>query len=449
MGESRRDRALREATKRARTVKWAREGGNGPLVDGRTSNARSQHERSRASTRSSSTATPARRSSDLTALYKGTVTPRTTSGVNAVAAIMTQGFPGARGLLPSSGLGRAGLNRAFSGQYAPGAGAPGAPSLLDQALALIPQPNRADYIGPYDEAEASARQAYEAALPAIQGAYGQLRGDLAELHTDTNAQQAIISQQLQQRLGQGAAEVSGMNEAVLADLAAQGVIPELMGRTGAEANQQLANVKEQGVSEQAMSDRLAQVSRQSQQSRLSDVGLAESAAQANAATNLEGILQQIGVGRAEAGREYTADSQSAATAAAELRLEAAAADEKAKVEQAKAMADVLKEAEKSAPTAHDEFVKNVMPTMGPKAAALFDTILGNVKGKGQEALVRAMREIDRLEAGGGTYEHYDDAGNLEFSFKPDTATLRRWLEAYYDEDTKVHDPKLLQRLGLV
>lgn len=312
---------------------------------------------------------------------------------------------------------------------------------LEALLASIPGVDRNAYVAPFDQAESAARSAYEAAVPSIESTYANLQQRLAGNQADFASEQQGVSQGLEQRIAQGLGDVRSTVAPSLADLMDQGGGGSLTAGVEAENAQQLANLKVQGGEERALTDRLAQVQSQSAQDRSSDAELAQSAALANASTNLESTLQQIGLGRADAERQFNLDSAQRAAQVADAR--------------AQYQAQQLEQMEKLATTPRDDFIGSWEERVqrNPLATAAFGEITGAVKGTGPMAMTQALQQIESGLQGGvdpvdgeeippGVWKLSDGR-----KFRLDRDVLAQWIRDYYDDQTRRISPQVLAYLG--
>lgn len=197
---------------------------------------------------------------------------------------------------------------------APPAEGGGGEDLLGMQLAALGAgPDKAAYLKPFEEAEARARQAHGEALPVIASAYDTLRSKLGAGQQDFAGEQARVASEQQARAAQLSDNVRRLQAPALADVQAQsggGAAPSLTAGVIAQATQNEANLTDAQRRQGAFLDNLARTSEQSHTSRLTDTHAAQQAASQNASFNLDQILGQLGMQRANAERQYGADVQS-------------------------------------------------------------------------------------------------------------------------------------------
>lgn len=318
----------------------------------------------------------------------------------------------------------------------------GAPDPLDAILAGLPPIDRAAYLTPFDEADAAARAAHAAAVPSIQSGYADLEQRMGATRDDTAAQLEAMRLASEQMGAQGAAELGGRATSTADSLRLLGVDGANLGRAQAGLETIQATQGENAAAHTQSADRIGDIFNQSANSRISDQALAEQAALSNADNTLSATLQRIGLGRAEAEQKFQQDSTDRQMTLADLQLrqqEQAAAQAS---EQAKAQGDLAKEAQRLAQqfavAPSQEFRDNYDVIAGkfPKAIQVFEDLTKGTP-KGKEGYVAALRRLegvaDLLENGGYKSEATGETFNNQF----DLATIRSWLQAYYDDKPRL------------
>lgn len=184
---------------------------------------------------------------------------------------------------------------------------------LQRALSYLGGgPDRNAYIAPFDQAAQRAQDAYNAAVPNIAQQYAQLTSGLSQHEQDYQAQAAATQQAQRAAVDSQQQLLQRLQAPVAADLAAQGgnaAVGSLTGAVQAAMAAGQANLGQQGLAQQQLSQNLQNAQRQSYDSRIQDTQVAQQAAQGNASANLNSILNQIGLQRANAEKQYAADAQ--------------------------------------------------------------------------------------------------------------------------------------------
>lgn len=187
----------------------------------------------------------------------------------------------------------------------------GAEGFLGMELAALGGgPEKDSYLRPFDEAEQRVRSTYTQALPDITRAYDELRTRLGAGQQQFSAEQAQIASEQQARMAQLAEKVKQLQGPAGADLAAQSggsAAPSLTAGVNAQAASTEANLADAQRRQQAFLENLARTGEQSASSRLASTHTAQQAATGNATQNLNTILSQLGLQKANAEARYQND----------------------------------------------------------------------------------------------------------------------------------------------
>lgn len=327
------------------------------------------------------------------------------------------------------------------------------PSELDQLLASLGvAPNRGDYVRPYDEAEGRANAAYQAAGPSIASTYDQLRQQIAGGQTAADARQAQFAAGVSADQNAARSTIEQLQAAGLADLKAQGgdaLTPSLVGGAQVNANQNIANLLARGDSQRTLMSNTANAEDQSLAGRKLDADAGQAAAASNARTNLDSILNQIGLGRANAERQFQGDTQDRAQQEAGIRLKYHEAEiDRLNAEQKKAD-EMAKALDKVSTTPAKDFANSYAARAQrfPLATQVFEDITRMAKGKGQVGLAQALRILEAAKPAlaKGQYSLDDDT---PIRARIDSQVLANWLHAFYDDETKRPNRDALAQLGI-
>ena len=316
--------------------------------------------------------------------------------------------------------------------YGPGIGPPPAPGLdpatasvraaLERVLASLGGgPDRNAYIAPFDQASARAQQSYEAAVPVIANQYGSLRQGLEGTQ---QAQQAQAQQVQAQQAAQQAAQqqlLQNLQAPVAADLAAQGGQAQVGSLTGAlqasmAAGQ--AGLGAAGAAQTQLSQNLANSADQSFDSRIEDSRLAETAAAGNASANLNSILNQIGLQKANAERQYLNDSQGFQGQRQQIELQLAQlqdasrqaalqAQDPSRILQGLQANDQLAayQRQRNAPPAYQLF--DTWRRDNPVATSLVENVFGQAEDPNEAFSILAEMARSQAKKNGGQFITYD------------------------------------------
>lgn len=317
-----------------------------------------------------------------------------------------------------------------------------------------PAPDRAAYVQPFDDAEARSRETFTQAQGTIGSQYDALKAALGANHAQAQGVQQRLGDERLAQYAAAAAQIGELNSDVLRDIQLQG--GGNAGAVTAEIGNREAEMRAQQARQQGLADEMAQSRQRSHDTRLADSDLLRQSALADAQNNLNSILNQIGVGRAQAERQYTNDAQDYARSQASARLSAvkeamsqaddeAKAAEKFETERQK----ILKSIESSP---YDEFMAGYADRAArfPKSVQVFESITNAAKGKGQMGLAQALRILGdhSKDISSGNYHlDYDDPeSRIRNRINP--TVLENWLRAYYDTDSKSPSKRKAEEMGL-
>jgi hypothetical protein len=293
---------------------------------------------------------------------------------------------------------------------------------LERALASLGGgPDRNAYVAPFDQAEARAREAHAAAVPTIAGQYADMTRGLG----DTQRAQQAQAQQTQ--ANQAAAMASQqqllqkLQAPVLADLQAQGgqaAVGSLTGALQASMAAGQAGVGAAGAAQQQLSQNLANAQQQSYDSRIQDARLAEEAAQGNASQNLNSILNQIGVQRAGAERQYGDDVQRLHAQRQQIDLQLAQLQDagRASAQQAMDPARQLNQLQATDQLAAYQQQRNAPPVYqlldtwrqdNPSATSLLESVYGQSDDQNEAYSILAEMARSQAKQFGGQFIKYD------------------------------------------
>lgn len=327
--------------------------------------------------------------------------------------------------------------------------APKGPPSIDDLIALLPTVNHSDYVAPFDQAESAARAAHDAAIPAINELHAGLVSRLGSIGADQQSQMSAQRAALEQRVGAQNAEMASARTGLVDSLKAQGVdVAQLLGMADAGGLARQEAAQQNGQAQVDLQSRLADVAKQSMDSRLTDAESSKTEAANVANATLQQLLGQIGMRRADSERQYTADTQSRALDVAKLQMQQQGQDTDNYIAAAKADADKATEMHKLATTLattprqnlEKQFADFAAEGKYPVARQAFMELVSRIKGKGQLGYSQAL---DALNAGASGL-----ADGSMYGHKLDVATLKDWLKAYYDDETKSLSPDALDRLKL-
>lgn len=195
-------------------------------------------------------------------------------------------------------------------------------SAYQAAAAAVAAPALEDYVNTevYDVAESQARQSYKQALPTIKNISKQLmanlRGTIKESREDAKRSEQTATRAERRNL----ADVAQLQAQALGDLEAQfgsdlaGSVTSDQELLGAEYQQQ---ARENALAEKAHLRDMARAEREGHRDRMATGQAVRAAALSQAQTNLNDILNEIGLGRAQSeaeGRQAFSQARSAYSA---------------------------------------------------------------------------------------------------------------------------------------
>lgn len=302
-----------------------------------------------------------------------------------------------------------------------------------QALAL---PSLDDFLAPYIAAEGAANEAYEASKGVIeesaQTLVDRLNRGQEQFVADREglAQQEAIQRRMQaQELDQivapsGLAKELGVDN----DIAAEGAL--LKGLA------QMAN-----QSQDEINNNMAESQARGFQSRLEGAESSKAASLATAANTLQALLAQIGVGKADAQREYTSEANR--IRATNQQNELAARQQWLQEQEAQRQAEERLAADRQALIdKHSmdawEAQAPLRRQRNPRAFGFIESVLKNVAGdsrspQAKQAVLQALPGLMQTarESGQGTFNEQ---------------VLRGWIDEYFsgkrilDEEALMRDP---------
>lgn len=298
----------------------------------------------------------------------------------------------------------------------------GSPQSLEELLGLPPIVE-SDYVAPFDQAAGSAQEAYAAARPAIEQNYTDLDAALKAGAADAQSQFGRNREELLAQLARSRSELDGIGaqQTGLTHVSD----PTLMGGAQAEVLARQGALQQTSDSRVALADRFAQIQQQGSQDRMSDAGLAKAAAQSNAATNLQQLLNKIGVERSGAQQQFNQDrAQRSLTLAEESRRMAEEERQRSEDERAntESYLSELKEATVTPAKRWAADTERRVAAQYPRGYAAFldITTANGAKAAGQAGMTRALENLAKLEQ-----ELKADGLN--------PAKIRQWIEQKYND----------------
>lgn len=327
---------------------------------------------------------------------------------------------------------------------------------LDMAMAALgPAPDMSGYVRPYDEATQRAKDAYAASTPVINQLADELKTKLAGSRAEAAQQGADSLAAMRAANAQVLGNTQAMNGQVLADIAAQGgQIQQGAPTSAAQAMAQAlqSNLASQGSNYERSAQALTQARDASVADRLNGVEGMRANSLSNAQVNLDSILNQLGIGRANAERQYQGDLSNYQQQVANTKLNEA----KLRLDQAKQNHDNELQLDKNyaqakasaSQTAGETWQQTDMPqlvTQFPKTYAVFQEILSNTgSSKGPVAQALAMNALNDLKS------RDQRALAQQIGFTPDQGTydmLSQWIQSYFDATPSMNMEKLAQELA--
>ena len=172
-------------------------------------------------------------------------------------------------------------------------------------------PDRNAYTAPFKAAAGRAQAANAQALPQIASGYDRLRGALgtAQAETDQASGQARAAMQGQQAASQ--AQIAALVAPVLAQLKAAGgnaALGSLTGAMQAQVGVSQGQLAQQGAAQTQLSQNLQASGTASHNSRIADSQLAQQSATSSANNNLSQVLNALDSRKADALKQFAADS---------------------------------------------------------------------------------------------------------------------------------------------
>jgi hypothetical protein len=303
---------------------------------------------------------------------------------------------------------------------------------------LIGGPDRGAYMRPYDEAERRANESYGRAVPELANLYKGLEGEIASGNRDFTGQVDRLQAEREGQMSQRMADLraaAGPSQAALVE----------GGEAATGATSQLA-AQEEALNaaydaERGRNQRLDQVDAQAATARDADVDTAATNSSANARNNLDSILQQVGIGRADAESQYQRDARSVAEHNASAK-DAYADEQRAQGEQDLqnwiTMNTGLAEAATTSRRSMFESAVGELSSAYPRQYSAFNDIIGSAKGKGAMGKASALKILEQALPGLKDGSMYGARFN--------DSRLRQWIDAYYDEDEQI-DKGRYQEMG--
>lgn len=349
-------------------------------------------------------------------------------GVDPTAGLPTSNPVSADDLLKAGqGVGTA-LSPGTDYSYDPNFGQPPSDPVNDwltQALATLGGgPDRNAYIAPFDAAEGRAHDAYNAALPVIAQQYDQLRQNLSQHQQDYQGQVAATQQAQQAGVQSQQGLLNNLQAPVLADLKTQGgnaAVGSLTGALQAAMAAGQANLGQQGLAQKQLSDNLANAGNQSFEGRQQDAQAAQTAAQGNAAANLNSILNQIGVQRAGAEQQYASAADQFARQRAGLQLQA--------LEAKQSQSDPLKVLQMQSQLLQNQKLQNELSpdTSAQDALQQWHLNISEQSPVAYDYLTDVLGNSDSLAQALAKINQDQKNGKIRYGGKNlDAATLRQW-----------------------
>lgn len=325
----------------------------------------------------------------------------------------------------------------------------------------VPMPDRANYMRPYDVAQWTAQDTYNQSVPHIGGIFDDLQAALNQREQESAAQANTLVQQ-------GNQEQAALQQSAAAATAPTTLAAALGGSSQAdamaEADQALLQAG-QSNRNQLVREMEAQTVNDSNQ-READAEVMRSASLGNARTNLDAILQQIGIGRAGAEQQFQQDTTAANTANQQARNEHALMQ----LDMQRQQIEMAQQAEQMWAQQNERYAANSMtsgrmnwennlesrqrqaPDVTSAMIDLIDEFGDGPTGRAQamqfisqyEPLITSGRLFIDKEEGvvrrtrGDERPHWNAPINVDI--------LRNWLREYYDEEERV-DPMRYSQLG--
>lgn len=299
----------------------------------------------------------------------------------------------------------------------------------------LAEPSLDSYIAPYMQAEQAANEAYDASTKVIETGADQLEGRLNESQEQFEARQAEAAQSEALRR-QFAAQ---QQEEILAP---SGLAQELGVDPGIEAEGALLKslAAQANTSQQGLTDRMSEAQAQDFQTRLESAAASEQNALAVASNNLSQLLQQIGLGKAEAERQHASDVNSIRNQNAQLESQArreyqsmVEAEEKARAQYETEQMKLVEGATKDA----WELAEPMRAQKNKKAMEFFDYLTDTYgRSKDSASMREALRALPEEVA----------AWNAEMNTSLNPRVLAQWVQEFYG-NKRVFDPEAFLQAG--
>ena len=311
------------------------------------------------------------------------------------------------------------------------------------AAAQIAVPGLDQYMAPFDQAETAANASAEAGRGVIGGAYDELEGDLAQNQAEFAADQAAIAdrQARERRLMEQETARNSNPSGLAREL---GVAGDLEGEQGL-----LDALSSQGnQSADSLTQRMEQSQAQDFNSRVEGVGASEAAALANTQANLQALLGQIGLGRADAQRQHTSDAagiqRQNADAARTIRQEFQDQQQQEQQDQddwRNEQAGLLKGAEED-PWDGEAFDRRV--EANPKATSFFMSMIDDLGGKrNRRTAAKAKGELDNY-----LQQYREEAVKAKVTpTNFNRKVLLDWIDDYFSDRRIINEKQFFQSGG--
>jgi hypothetical protein len=322
------------------------------------------------------------------------------------------------------------------------------------ALHLLAMPNKADYTKPFDDARAQSYTTYAEAVPTLNNIYDDLQGGLKQQRAAQLAEQASARKQA------GAEQSAMMQQA--AALTTPTALARELGIAGPEsaAGQQAAADKAfmalRGADAAQVGRQLEEADASAAAGRREDAEALRSGSLSNAKNNLDALLNQIGLGKAQAERQYAQDANETRAANNAAQQQYAQLKDQLQRNQLESM----KQAEQMWADQNEKFAQAASTTgrqqwemqlddiqaRYPRSAkAMLDII--EAAGSGPTARAKAMQLLSENASALKSGKMMDGEGNVQYGGKPvGVESVRKWLQQFYDEGEYV-DPEQYARLG--
>ena len=311
------------------------------------------------------------------------------------------------------------------------------------AAAQIAVPGLDQYMAPFDQAETAANASAEAGRGVIGSAYDELGTDLETNQAEFGADQAAIAerQARERRLMEQETARNSNPSGLAREL---GVAGDLEGEQGL-----LDALSSQGnQSADNLTQRMEQSQAQDFNSRVEGVGASEAAALANTQANLQALLGQIGLGRADAQRQHASDAagiqRQNADAARQIRQEFQDQQQQEQQDQddwRNEQAGLLKGAEED-PWDGEAFDRRV--EANPKATSFFMSMIDDLGGKrNRRTAAKAKGELDNY-----LQQYREEAVKAKVTpTNFNKKVLLDWIDDYFSDRRIINEKRFFQSGG--